>query len=430
MKVMHRWQYFTGTYPQPVPADRDHLTKDETNAMIQWDYDNTASSFFLSQELPDMTEICLINCTSTKEQWDTVTKEYQAKSTFTQGDLHQAFLDIRCTKGGNVREFLTSLGCKHEELAAARVRITEKEYKQTILRGIPANLATFASHLLSSAAIIDKLASINLDALVSHVCEEADQLKSRRVKGKGGKQDPQATDEALSATASDNRRRGSCKGKCHNCGRLGHWAKKCCSPKKDKEGESAGTQSAQALSKPKNRPVGLVNTIYDFKGDGFWMATEEAIDRAHLASTEPDPMLGVPDDFEATLHQEGEEEINLRVDLGEEELIGAVITLVDDDSRLRVELYDSSATRHISPYKTDFTSYSPLSPPHLPQYRKPAALPGHWMWDAGHLSAQWGHQVGAHPPQSFACSHCRLHPHICSSPGRGGIPCAHQRGPP
>ena len=261
MKVMRRWQYFTGTYPRPVPADLNHLTKDETDAMIQWDYDDAISSFFLSQKLPDTTEIRLVNCISTKEQWDTVTKEYQAKSPFAQGDLCQAFLDMRCTKGGDVREFLTSLGCKREELAAAGVRITEEEYKQMILRGIPADLATFASHLLSSAAIIDKSASINLDSLVSHVCEEADRLKSRWAKGQGGKWDPQVTDEALSATASDDWRRGRCKGKCHNCGRPGHWAKECHSPKKDKEEENAGTQAVQASSKPKNRPVGLANTI-------------------------------------------------------------------------------------------------------------------------------------------------------------------------
>ena len=122
-------------------------------------------------------------------------------------------------------------------------------------------------------------------------------------------------------------------------------------------------QAAQALSKPENRLVGLVNTIYDIEGDGFWMATEEAVDQMHLASMELDPMLGTPDDFEATPHREGEEEIDLGVDLGEEKLIGAVITPVNEDSHLQVKLYNSGATQHISPYKTNFTSYSPLSPP-------------------------------------------------------------------
>jgi hypothetical protein len=42
---------------------------------------------------------------------------------------------------------------KHEELAAARVRITNKEYQRTVLRGIPEELAKFASPLLSAARL-------------------------------------------------------------------------------------------------------------------------------------------------------------------------------------------------------------------------------------------------------------------------------------
>ena len=89
------------------------------------------------------------------------------------------------------------------------------------------------------------------------------------------------------------------------------------------------------------------------------MAVDEAVNRTHLVSAEPDPMLGALDDIEDAPHREGEDEI----ELGEEEWIGAIITPVDEDNRTRVELYDSGATRHISPYKSDFTSYSPLSPP-------------------------------------------------------------------
>ncbi|KAN0111334.1 hypothetical protein V8E52_008609 [Russula decolorans] len=210
----------------------------------------------------------LVNCITTSARWAIVTHDYQAKSAYAQADLQQAFLEMRCAKGADVREFLTGLCYKQEELAAAGVKVTDEEYKRTILRGIPSELATFALQLLSAAALISTTASINLDALVSQICEKADRLKGRRAKG--GKKDG-TTDEALTATASDDGRRWRRKGKCHNCGKLGHWAKECRSPKKEKE-DSTGTQSAQAQStssKPANKPVGSVNLTYDSEGDGF-----------------------------------------------------------------------------------------------------------------------------------------------------------------
>ena len=87
------------------------------------------------------------------------------------------------------------------------------------------------------------------------------------------------------------------------------------------------------------------------------MATDEAINRTALVSAEPDPMLGTDDDIEDVLHREGEEKSD------EGEWAGAVITPGDDDNQICIELYDSGATRHISPYKSDFMSYSPLAPP-------------------------------------------------------------------
>jgi len=246
MKVTRRWAYFTGILPCPEPADASKPTKDEAELIVQWEYEDSVASYLLSQRLPDTTEMCLASCSTTKERWDMVTKEYQAKSAYAQADLHQAFLEMRCAKGGDVREFLASLGCKREELAAAGVLVTEKEYERTILRGIPSELATFASHLMSSALIVHGAKSVDLDALINQICEEADRLKNRRPKGQGGKKDS-TTDEALSATASDDGKRRRRRGKCHNCGKFGHWAKECRSAKKDKE-ESAGTQAAQASS--------------------------------------------------------------------------------------------------------------------------------------------------------------------------------------
>ncbi len=78
-------------------------------------------------------------------------------------------------------------------------------------------------------------------------------------------------------------------------------------------------QASGISSKPENKPVSSVNVtiIHNFEGDGFWMAEEKG------------------------------EKI-----LPEDEWIGAVITQTDEtkDNCICVELYDSSATHHISSY--------------------------------------------------------------------------------
>ena len=124
-------------------------------------------------------------------------------------------------------------------------------------------------------------------------------------------------------------------------------------------------QTQSSAPKPKNKPVGSANAVvpYDFDGDRFWMAEEEATDEdlARIVSAKPDPLLGILDD---AWHSEGEESPGFGLEL-EETDIGAVLTPAeeDHDTHIRTELYDSGAMRHISPYKTDFISYTPLAPP-------------------------------------------------------------------
>jgi hypothetical protein len=206
MKVTRHWPYFTGLKSCPEPDDPEDVTKEEKEAIEKWEFDDSVASYLLSQKLPDTTVMCLSGCETTKERWDAVTSEYKAKSQYAQADLHQTFLEMRCAKGGDVREFLTNLCCKREELAAAGVTVTKKEYERTILRGILGDLVTFASHLLSSALIVHGATSINIDALINQICEEAERLKSRNMhgnSGKGGKKDG-TTDEALVATTSED----------------------------------------------------------------------------------------------------------------------------------------------------------------------------------------------------------------------------------
>jgi zinc knuckle protein len=164
--------------------------------------------------------------------------------------------------------------------------------------------------------------SINTDALINQICKEAKRLKIWYRHGQssqGGKKE--AMDEALAATNPESGKKRCHKGKCHNCGKMEHWAKECHSLKKDKD-ESAGTQATQmSSSKLENKPVESANAaiIHDFDGDGFWMVEGAAIDLTPLIIAEPDPLLGALDDPEVMPHWEGEETML------EEELTGATI---------------------------------------------------------------------------------------------------------
>jgi hypothetical protein len=73
-------------------------------------------------------------------------------------------------------------------------------------------------------------------------------------------------------------------------------------------------------------------------------------------------MLGATDDIEDVPHHK-EKEGHLEQDPNGDEWAGAVITQIDEDCCTCIELYDSGTTKHISPYKSDFVSYLPLTPP-------------------------------------------------------------------
>ena len=128
---------------------------------------------------------------------------------------------------------------------------------------------------------------------------------------------------------------------------------------------SQTTQMQSSTPKPKNKPVSSANAVvpYDFDGDGFWMAKEEVTDEdlVCIISTKPDPLLGIPDD---AWHSEGEESSGFGLE-PEETDVGAVLTPAeeDHDTHIHTELYDLGTTHHISLYRTDFISYTPLTPP-------------------------------------------------------------------
>jgi hypothetical protein len=101
--------------------------------MERWDSEDQIAGYLLIQQLPDLTAMEASQLTTAKERWEMVQKEYTAKSKYVRNDLEQAFLEMCCPKGGEVRAFLASLRTKRNELAAAGVVIADKDYQRTVL---------------------------------------------------------------------------------------------------------------------------------------------------------------------------------------------------------------------------------------------------------------------------------------------------------
>ena len=355
MEANLKWSHFDGSATRPVPKDAKNPTDDEKKSGLAWDQDEVMARYLLSQRLPDSTAVRLKGLASAKERWDKVKAEFSVKSQYAEADMLTSFSEMRCPRGGDVRSFLGSMRVKREELAAVGVTMSDKEYRSAIIKSLPEEMSKFASGLLTAARVLTPSTSIDPDILIDHISEEADRLSARRKRdgsssGKG--KQPQVQDEALAATQGDGGKKRR-KGKCHNCGIAGHWARECRKPKKDQpstnnQNQSAG-QSSQQQSQPptyqnatkaENKPVGSANAVDD-EPDGCWSAV--------FVGAEVTAPLKCEEAGAGTALSGG--------------LAAAAITQVEEVKPARVELYDSGATRHISPYRNDFTSYRTLEPP-------------------------------------------------------------------
>jgi hypothetical protein len=147
-----------------------------------------------------------------------------AKSMYAWKALYRSFINMQCPKRGNVCAFLSSLTLRHNELLAASVTISDEDFKQTVLNGIPEALATYASLMLSQSQLDGK--QREMKDTMHILLEEADCMKNHctlkdHSHGKGKNQSLNL-DEALTVTNPSDSGKKHCKGKCHYCKKDGH----------------------------------------------------------------------------------------------------------------------------------------------------------------------------------------------------------------
>jgi len=241
------WGHFDSSKPCPVPEDPSKPTDDEKQAIWRWTREDQIANYLLDQHIPKKITLDIMAFRTTKEHWDYIKKRFLAKSEHAKADLYQAFIDMKCPKNSDVWEFLNNLSTKRHELEAIGVTITDINYRHTILCSLPDHLSAYASNTLMMLALASEITGnpVDMDKLLSNISNKADCMKlhcASRDQSQGKGKKGQA-DEALATTTSEcsnNRnRKKHCNGKCHHCGKEGHWIQECCTKKKQEAATTA-----------------------------------------------------------------------------------------------------------------------------------------------------------------------------------------------
>ena len=131
-------------------------------------------------------------------------------------------------------------------VTAAGVTVNDEDFECTVLNGIPDALGTYALQLLTSTRLNGN--TLVMKDIIHALSEEAhctrnrcvpkDQSQGQRSNKKG------QPDEALATTNTSEGGNLRCrKGKCHHCGKEGHWVRECHTKKREKAAEAAAAEN-------------------------------------------------------------------------------------------------------------------------------------------------------------------------------------------
>ena len=296
-------------------------TQNNLTPPARWKKEEGDIMAVFAQTLPDAAFNKVKGSANIKATWDGLKKLYEDCSKALVADVIRQFRNKRCGEDESIRAHFESFADLREQLASMGKEVDDQDYADTLMTSLP---RSYDSAIQSITAGV----KVSNGTMTAHIFEGLiiDESERRKIRDKidGVK----AKDEALTAsTADSSRKTDKDKDKrnveCFNCKKKGHYKTDCWAKGGGKEGQgprrgkNAKENAAPAAEK---------------EDSGAWAAID--------ALQEPDAWGNA------------------------DAAVAGSVPVRSEQAGLDTvtELYDSGASKHMSPFRDRFTSYKEISP--------------------------------------------------------------------
>lgn len=354
--------------PAPVdasgqPSTDATLLEEHRKSLKRWQSGEAKLKQGFAEVLPNEIFLKIMSKTSAREIWATVCGEFERKTRTVILDLRRQLQSEKYKDGTDIRAHFAKITSIRESLAAMGVTLTEDDLSAVITTSLPVSFDPFISSLTAAEDVTG--VALTPEALIQSIVREADR---RSVRSSKGKRDDR--DVALSVERKWEERT------CFNCGKKGHIKRNCFAKGGGKEGQGPHQRKdgnrypASKYKKPESK--NNASAAEEPEEFGAWMVIcdDEIPDR------DPDRSIDVL----------GNEADRLSCDDVSDQAINHFCTISDrasdsdvesdwetvslalashnrnSDASDRQELYDSGASRHMTPFRHKMINYTSIEP--------------------------------------------------------------------